>query len=71
MNVQTRGIKPWTSGLSSQHYTNKLKRLGQYILAFLLAVGRIQPMLELFETLLPSNATIMAKSLYVSGIVLG
>ena len=25
MKVQPRGFKPWTSGLSSQHYTNKLK----------------------------------------------
>ena len=30
-SLQPPGIGPWTSGLSYQHYTKKLKRLGHYI----------------------------------------
>ena len=41
MKVQPQGFEPWTSGLSSQHYTNKLKRLGQYIGIFIVQAQNI------------------------------
>ena len=35
LELESRGIEPWTSGLASQHYTIELNRHLQYIVKLL------------------------------------